>query len=149
MQDRLNFRFWDTKERVMLGWDCICQTAFNCTRDEGNEMQRYGLMYFVFTTLQRFIPLQCTGLKDKTGKLIFEGDILRVTGSRDTSGYGVVEYLQCGCKFIVTGYLDNPSGYYPRKKGELCRDLEEWLCTEVIGNIYQNPELLEVNNDTK
>ncbi len=57
MQDRLNFRFWDTKERIMLDWDCICQTAFNCTREEGNEIQRYGLMYFVFTTPQRFIPL--------------------------------------------------------------------------------------------
>ena len=144
MQDRLNFRFWDTKERVMLDWDCICQTAFNCTREEGNEIQRYGLMYFVFTTPQRFIPLQCTGLKDKNGKLIYEGDILRVTGSRDTSGYGVVEYLQAGCQFVVNGYLDNPSPYHPRRKGEFHRPLQEWLCTEIIGNIYENPELLEV-----
>lgn len=143
MQDRLNFRFWDTKERIMLDWDCICQTAFNCTRDEGNEIQRYGLMYFVFTTLQRFIPLQCTGLRDKNGKLIYEGDILRVTGSRDTSGYGVVEYLQAGCQFSVNGYLDNPSPYHPRKKGEFYHPLQEWLCTEVIGNIYENPQLLE------
>lgn len=147
MQDRLNFRFWDTKERVMLDWDCICQTAFNCTREEGNEMQRYGLMYFVFTTPQRFIPLQCTGLRDKTGKLIFEGDILRVTGGRDTSGYGVVEYLQAGCQFFVNGYLDNPSPYHLRRKGEFYQELQEWLCTEVIGNIYENPELLEGSND--
>lgn len=146
MQDRVNFRFWDTKERVMLDWDCICQTAFNCTREEGNEIQRYGLMYFVFTTPQRFIPLQCTGLKDKNGKLIFEGDILRVTGSRDTSGYGVVEYLQAGCQFFVNGYLDNPSPYHPGRKGKFCHPLQEWLCIEVIGNIYENPELLEDSN---
>ena len=143
MQDRLNFRFWDTKERVMLDWDCVCQTAFNCTRKEGNKMQRYGLMYLVFTTPQRFIPLQCTGLRDKNGKLIYEGDILRVTGSRDMSGYGVVEYLQAGCQFFVNGYLDNPSPYHPRRKGEFYQPLQEWLCTEVIGNIYENPELLE------
>lgn len=87
--------------------------------------------------------MQCTGLRDKNGKLIFEGDILRVTGSRDTSGYGVVEYLQAGCQFIVNGYLANPSPYHPRRKGEFCHPLQEWLCIEVIGNIYENPELLE------
>lgn len=143
MQDRVNYRFWDTKEHVMLDWDCICQTAFNCTRKEGNEIQRYGLMYFVFTTPQRFIPLQCTGLRDKNGKLIFEGDILKVTGSRDASGYGVVEYLQAGCQYFVNGYLDKPSPYHPRRKGEFCHPLQEWLCTEVIGNIYENPELIK------
>lgn len=143
MQDRVKYRFWDTKEHVMLDWDCICQTAFNCTRKEGNEIQRYGLMYFVFTTPQRFIPLQCTGLCDKNGKLIFEGDILKVTGSRDASGYGVVEYLQAGCQFFVNGYLDYPSPYHPRRKGEFHQPLQEWLCTEVLGNIYENPELIK------
>lgn len=139
MQDRFRLKFWDKtcKNIVYPSEDLIYKT-------ENSRLDISGMLSF-----ERFIPLQCTGLRDKNGKLIFEGNILRVTGSRDTSGYGVVEYLQCGCKFIVTGYLDNPSGYYPRKKGELCRDLEEWLCTEVIGNIYQNPELLEVNNDTK
>ena len=143
MQDRVKYRFWDTKEHVMLDWDCICQTAFNYTREEGNEIQRYGLMYFLFTTPQRFIPLQCTGLRDKNGKLIFEGDILKVTGSRDASGYGVVEYLQAGCQFFINGYLDYPSPYHPRRKGEFHQPLQEWLCTEVIGNMYENPELIK------
>lgn len=86
---------------------------------------------------------QCTDLRDKNGKLIFEGDILKVTGSRDTSGYGVVEYLQAGCQFFVNGYLDYPSPYHPRRKGEFHQPLQEWLCTEVIGNIYENPELIK------
>ena len=102
---------------------------------DGSEM--------LFTKIDTDKLFQCTGLKDKSGKLIFEGDILRVTGSRDMSGYGVVEYLQAGCQFFVNGYLDNPSPYHPRKKGEFYEQLQEWLCTEVIGNIYENPELLE------
>lgn len=57
MQDRVNYRFWDTKERVMLDWDCICQTAFNCTRKEGNEIQRYGLMYFcIYNSAKIYSP---------------------------------------------------------------------------------------------
>ena len=141
MGNRLKYRLWSTEQKKMYDW-------YDCTKKGPNFI--YG-MFIDHRMLGKgcWCIQQCTGLRDKNGKLIFEGDILRVTGSRDTSGYGVVEYLQCGCKFIVTGYLDNPSGYYPRKKGELCRDLEEWLCTEVIGNIYQNLELLEVNNDTK
>ena len=137
-KDRFNFRFWHTPSKKML--DCY---GFNEHYTFADTLDGIGTEYNPCKTSD-CVLMQCTGLRDKNGNLIYEGDILRVnTGSRDTSGYGVVEYLQCGCKFIVTGYLDNPSGYYPRKKGELCRNLEEWLCTEVIGNIYENPELLE------
>lgn len=128
MQDRVNYRFWDTKEQVMLDWDCICQTAFNCTRKEGNEIQRYGLMYFVFTTPQRFIPLLCTGRKDKNGKLIFEEDFVieKLDGFKD-------------CKKVVYWIEDTMTGFNLNSEGEY----------EVIGNIYENPELLEENNAQK
>lgn len=138
MQDRLNFRFWDTKERIMLDWDCICQTAFNCTRDEGNEIQRYGLMYFVFTTLQRFIPLQCTGLRDKNGKVVYFGDLVKnkwgqickVIMQTDKQNYGRV-ILQ-NVKYLNDEAHKN-NIFIPAAINE----------SEVIGNIYENPELLE------
>lgn len=145
MQDKFKFRIWDKPTcrmfyDVALGFiKAPMRSDWVCVDTSDGQISYTG------DRLKDIEIMQCTGLKDKTGKLIYEGDILKVTGSRDASGYGVVEYLQCGCKFIVTGYLDNPSGYHPRKKGELCRNLEEWLCTEVIGNIYENPELLEEN----
>lgn len=143
MQDRVNYRFWDTKEKVMLDWGCICQTAFNCTREEGNEIQRYGLMYWVFTSPLRFIPLQCTGLKDKNGKLIFEGDILKIEMNKlDGESYNQDSYEEA-----FYGYVLWYSSSY-----EICLDLDNEKTKsfplyfdryEVIGNIYENPELLK------
>lgn len=128
MQDRFKFRIWDDIHREML------------------DLQEQDVNPYNISDIPQNNIMQCTGLKDKYGKLIFEGDILRVIGNRDTSGYGVVEYLQAGCQFFVNGYLNNPSPYHPRKKGEFYQQLQEWLCTEVIGNIYENPELLEEKN---
>lgn len=73
------------------------------------------------------IMMQFTGLKDKNGKEIYEGDII----CKDGNKFEVRWDIDCW------GYLDIP-GYYVRGQlGELfC------LC-EVIGNKYENPELLK------
>ena len=96
---------------------------------------------------------QYTGLKDRNGKMIFEGDI--VTGYYhnlrvDYSGGGVVEWgytsdsdgFECG--ETVGWVLSNGSSLadvvhstYPR---------EEENSTEIIGNIHENPKLQEVFN---
>jgi len=129
MQDRFKFRLYDDIHREMI------------------DLQEQDVNPYNISDIPQNNIMQCTGLKDKNGKLIYEGDILRVIGNRDTSGYGVVEYLQAGCQFFINGYLNNPSPYHPRKKGEFYQQLQEWLCTEVIGNIYENTELLEVHHD--
>lgn len=146
MQDRFKFRIWDKPTSQMfydvaLGFiKAPMRSDWVCADTPDGQISYTG------DRLKDIEIMQCTGLKDKNGKLIFEGDILRVIGNRDTSGYGVVEYLQAGCQFFVNGYLNNPSPYHPRKKGEFYQQLQEWLCTEVIGNIYENPELLEEKN---
>ena len=142
MEDRFKFRAWNKMTKTMKE---VSQLNFseeqvgNCPNDSGKCTVH---LYWQ----PSMIVMQCTGLRDKNGKLIYEGDILRVIGNRNTSGYGVVEYLQAGCQFFVNGYLNNPSPYHPRKKGEFYQQLQEWLCTEVIGNIYENPELLKEKN---
>lgn len=137
MNDRFKYRCWDKQIKKMRYGDIqLSCSGLPFTLEATSE----GLKVVDIDNIE---IMQCTGLRDKNGKLIYEGDILKVTGSRDASGYGVVEYLQAGCQFFINGYLDYPSPYHPRRKGEFYQPLQEWLCTEVIGNIYENPELLE------
>ena len=78
--------------------------------------------------------MQSTGLKDKNGKEIFEGDIVDYKGRK-----AVVKWHGSYASFIYR-FVD-----------ELHKRNEEWKPLylsyyhfEIIGNIYENPELLEV-----
>ncbi len=79
---------------------------------------------------ERYIVEQCTGLKDKNGKLIYEGDIIK---AKDNLSWVVV--FKNGCFFGKLGTRYEP-----------VFDLVNYGF-EVIGNIYENPEL--VNNETQ
>lgn len=81
--------------------------------------------------------IENTGMKDKNGNYIYEGDIVTVNGTWDC----IVQYNQSNCVFVLKsidsrwnirwsmGYLSNYD------------DIAETL--EVIGNIYENKELVE------
>lgn len=76
---------------------------------------------------------QYTGMTDKNGTKIFEGDIIDFSGRSDGEGYGVVQYDVDETEFgIVYDSIYEGLGrrYYSRG-------------IEVIGNIFDNPELSE------
>lgn len=76
--------------------------------------------------------MQSTGFRDKNGKEIFEGDVL---GTKDGLLDGVVEYR------TDLGMWTNSLFRYNNFE-RLCNVADS---TYIIGNIYENPELLEVN----
>lgn len=98
---------------------CPDKAKYDCFEDftEGN-----GIFEVRPDTICR-----CTGLNDKKGNLIWKNDIVK-----DTVIYGVVKWDYANARYVID---DREDGY---------QDYSEWWQeTEVIGNIFDNPELLE------
>ena len=88
---------------------------------------------------------QFTGLTDKNGTKVFEGDILKFTdGNADYEWIGKVEFGNPNAEYNWGFQLVYIEGTKPNTDILLWFDMEETgAYSEVIGNIHDNPELLE------
>jgi len=87
--------------------------------------------------------MQFTGLLDKNRKEVFEGDIIKIKCNGDII-IGDVFYNQTRCCYMI----NHPAGYNG-SFGLQVFTLTVEICDEfnIIGNIYQNPELLGGKNE--
>ena len=132
------FRVWDKDHKYMEYTDKNLIVSFG---DNGNvDATDLSNIYSTCNGMQNFELMQSTGLKDKNGTEIYEGDILKilVMSVFDEYVYGevVYEYGVLGLKNVLNGW-----GY---EQG-LIPLLEVGHVYEVVGNIYENLELLEDN----
>ena len=118
---KIKFRAWDKKEKKMFRVSEIIWTVKGLDINEENKL---GMDLWHLE--ENIILLQYTGLKEKNGKEIYEGDILK-TNEAGWIGEVVFDYGQFCLK-------DNKGGFS-------CQP--EWRKCEAIGDIYQNKELLK------
>lgn len=97
-----------------------------------DELEKFAFDMTAYEVIPETVG-QYTGLKDKNGKKIFEGDVISLEEHMDFSDSGTGAVVFYNGIWYVAGDLQN--GLY-----ELHRDYQ----IEVIGNIYNIPELLEV-----
>lgn len=124
MQDRFKFRVWlkDTNKMYNVH-------SLHIGTNKAIISSRRGNVSIYIN--KNSILMQSTGLKDKNGKLVYEGDIVK-------------DLIMSEIFYIVKWFN---SGFYLESTitGSFLKfdDTQQ----EVIGNIYDDPELLERNND--
>lgn len=108
-----------------------------CTK-KGNESYYFyakdSLGFFCRCVVDASTICQCTGLKDKNGKLIWENDILNCM---DAECCGYISWNESEAGFYFDVLLEDG-----RFEEEHIYDYQD--CMEVSGNNFDNPELLEV-----
>lgn len=119
MQDRFKFRFWNTKIKCMY---------------EDSGLTSLGVNGSIKSALKNnYVIMQCTGLKDKNDKLIYEGDIVKDRNN-----------------FILRITCRQAKGAFYLENDRIAGAISELKCStdtmEIIGNIYENPELETASN---
>ena len=129
------FRVWDKTTNQMrgcYGFNEMEQEVYVCSVADDEFNGRPKTVHALKRSFDEVVIMQSTGLKDKNGVEIFEGDILYFEPYETHSNDRVVEHIDGAYhgRLIRNGYS---------------KLLAECVYeTKVIGNIYENPELLEV-----
>lgn len=92
--------------------------------------------------LENNVLMQCTGLRDKNGRLIYEGDIVRFKDCNDILVINYQEEMAC---FAPQFYCNGEYGdrlWFDDYDSSECQ-FHKSNNFEIIGNIYENKELLE------
>jgi len=120
----IKFRAWDSRLKVMI---TNFKDAEDCYLDEQGQLVRYNT----------YILMQYTGLKDKNGKEIYEGDIVFSGEEKKCQMCGI---YKCRNRYPVV-WNEEYHSWYLGEQGEggapYCNKP-----LEIIGNIYENPDLL-------
>lgn len=137
MNDRFKFRAWNKVTKTMHQVEGIYPYQNEST--EGGEVFLEAFPNPSYYFPEEVEIMQCTGLKDKNGKLIYEGDIIQIPNNYDTYGQFSGEKREV---FYNEGGFRLKPKWDKKSRGNWLEDTKD---LEVIGNIYENKELLNDN----
>lgn len=128
----IKFRAWDKKTKRMF-------IIFDSEEQEE---------WYLPTCRDNYVVMQYTGLKDKNGTEIYEGDICKVSNDTHYSN----NYFNTEDKWkmtMISTLKDYCYMFYDIEDKFMTiyfiEALEDGMSIEIIGNIFENPELLEGN----
>jgi uncharacterized phage protein (TIGR01671 family) len=140
----IKFRAWDKKGKEMIPFDepWLCQEygslAWRSSKYNGIGALPGSYAYlnddFDEEEEKPYELMQFTGLADKNGKEIYEGDVVEFT---DQNGRVVNEvgYVDALGAYVLIDHKTNKADFIPTVGED---------ALEVIGNIYENPELVKL-----
>lgn len=127
MSREIKFRAWDKFDKRMIVWD-------ECLKNE-------SLIAEIILNTERYTAFEYTGLEDKNKKDIYEHDLVKITYFDWLSGKE--QHLQICKVYFKDGCFGFDYGFNKREFLTVnCFEPRSYTF-EIVGNIYQNPELLE------
>ena len=149
MNDRFKFRFYDEKNKIMVYANTDNESLPYYQDEIYTTLQTYNLSAIEnLANNEDYIVMQCTGLKDKNGKLIYEGDIVKYA-EFDWTDFSFKDWETEIAQVVWGNTYDN---YYPAfdlkdtdfdGTNAFAYLFNEGWTIEVIGNIYTDAHLLE------
>lgn len=131
----VKFRFWNVSKKTMIVDN---PKLFISGNGYIWKFKDHFDIDFMFYKNNKLIPLQWTGLLDKNSKEVYEGDIL--------DNKTVIVFDNLFGRFGFTEYDINAIPNWVWSNSFNSENIKDF---KVIGNIYQNPELLIVKNDNE